>query len=133
MTKKAITRKLLLYELIGFGTAILLLWMDEILDLPHVLFDSRATPINWMESIMETFFLLILGACTIFSSWKLLGRIKYLEGFLPVCSFCKRIRIGEEWIPIEDFISNHSEAVFSHGLCPDCSKKHYPEIFGEDS
>lgn len=131
MTKKAITRNVMFAELVGFGVLILLLWADEVFDLPHLLFGAAATPINWIESIFETSLALILCICTTFSSWKLLQRIRYLEGFLPVCSICKKIRLNNKWIPIEDYISRRSEAVFSHGLCPECGKKHYPEIFTE--
>jgi hypothetical protein len=49
-----------------------------------------------------------------------------LEGLLPICAFCKNIRTKTgEWEPIETYISNRSEAQFSHGFCPDCGKEHY--------
>lgn len=61
-----------------------------------------------------------------------LKRIKKLEGILPICSACKRIRDDKgDWNPIESYIRDHTEAVFSHGLCSECSKKLYPEIFGD--
>lgn len=52
---------------------------------------------------------------------------RILKGILPICSNCKRIRtdIGY-WEQIEVFIRDHSEAEFSHGICPDCAKKLYP-------
>lgn len=58
-----------------------------------------------------------------------MDHIKQLEGMLPICSACKKIRddMGH-WNSIETYISNHSEIVFSHGICPDCAKKLYPEI-----
>jgi len=59
-----------------------------------------------------------------------LTEIKILKGILPVCSFCKRIRDeNNEWRTMENYISSHSEAQFSHGFCPDCGSKHYPEYF----
>jgi hypothetical protein len=119
------TRRIIAYELVGFGLVMLLLWADELLDIPHYLFGARATPINWIESIFETALILILCILIVLVSWRFLKRIRYLEGLLPVCSFCKRIRVGTEWIPIEKYISDHSEAVFSHGLCPECYEEHY--------
>jgi hypothetical protein len=53
--------------------------------------------------------------------------LRVLEGMLPICAFCKRIRNGESWEPLEGFISNHSEAEFSHTFCDDCGSKHYPD------
>jgi hypothetical protein len=56
--------------------------------------------------------------------------IRVLRGLLPVCCFCKKIRTeSEDWTPIETYISERSEATFTHTFCPDCAKQHYPEIF----
>jgi hypothetical protein len=52
--------------------------------------------------------------------------IKVLGGILPMCSFCKKIRTGNNiWIPLEEYIHEHSEAELSHGYCPDCLREHY--------
>jgi CheY-like chemotaxis protein len=62
-----------------------------------------------------------------------LAEIKTLRGILPICSSCKKIRDDEGyWNQLEAYIQEHSEAVFSHGLCPECGKKLYPEVFGDD-
>ena len=56
--------------------------------------------------------------------------IKTLSGLLPICSSCKKIRNEEGfWEQIETYVSNHSDADFSHSMCPACAKKLYPEIF----
>jgi DNA-binding response OmpR family regulator len=50
-----------------------------------------------------------------------LSRVKQLSGLLPICSYCKRIRSDEDyWEQMESFVSEHSEAEFSHGICPTC-------------
>ena len=60
-----------------------------------------------------------------------LDKVKLLSGFLPICAACKRIRDDQGyWQQIESYIRDHSEAEFSHGICPDCARKLYPEIFG---
>ena len=52
------------------------------------------------------------------------AEIKRLRGFLPICSYCKKIRNDRNyWEQIEIYISSHSEAVFSHGICPECETK----------
>ena len=57
------------------------------------------------------------------------NEIKTLKGFLPICASCKKIRDDKGyWTQIESYIRDHSEAEFSHSLCPDCMKKLYPEI-----
>lgn len=57
---------------------------------------------------------------------KALSEIKILSGMLPICSSCKKIRNDEGyWEQLENYISNHSGAEFTHGFCPDCAKKFY--------
>lgn len=53
-----------------------------------------------------------------------LAHIKRLQGILPICMYCHKIRNDKEsWERIEKYISEHSDAVFTHGICPDCYKK----------
>jgi PAS domain S-box-containing protein len=57
-----------------------------------------------------------------------LSRVKQLTGLLPICMHCKKIRDDQGyWNQLESYISKYSEVMFSHGLCPECAKKHYPE------
>jgi len=54
--------------------------------------------------------------------------IRVLEGLLPICAFCKRIREGAEWRKLETFIAERSSARFSHTYCEDCARTHYPGL-----
>jgi hypothetical protein len=57
-----------------------------------------------------------------------LSRVKLLEGIIPICMYCKQIRDDQDsWNQLEKYISEHSEAEFSHGICPACLDKHYGE------
>jgi len=59
-----------------------------------------------------------------------LSEINILRGSLPICSSCKKIRDDKgAWNQIESYVSEHSEAVFSHGMCPGCVKELYPDIY----
>jgi hypothetical protein len=63
---------------------------------------------------------------------KALKKVKTLSGFLPICASCKKIRDDKGyWNQIEVYISEHSEAEFSHGICPECAQKLYPDIYNE--
>ncbi|MEP6669211.1 MAG: hypothetical protein ABJF10_08665 [Chthoniobacter sp.] len=58
-----------------------------------------------------------------------LNEVKTLRGILPTCAYCKNIRDeAGDWHQLEEFIQSHSEAKFSHGICPDCRKVHFPQI-----
>lgn len=57
-----------------------------------------------------------------------MAQVKILRGLLPICANCKKIRDdGGYWQQVEVYIRDHSEAEFSHGICPDCIKTLYPE------
>ena len=59
-----------------------------------------------------------------------LVEVKALSGLLPICSSCKKIRDDQGyWIQVETYISKHSDATFTHGLCPECLKQYYPEVY----
>lgn len=56
-----------------------------------------------------------------------LTQIRTLSGIIPICMFCHKIRSDQKsWERLEKYISEHSEAEFSHGICPECAAKHYP-------
>jgi PAS domain S-box-containing protein len=58
-----------------------------------------------------------------------MASIKSLKGLLPICASCKKIRDDQGyWSQIEVYISKHSEAEFSHGICPDCARRIYPDL-----
>jgi PAS domain S-box-containing protein len=59
-----------------------------------------------------------------------ISNIRTLGGLIPICSNCKKIRDDKGyWNHLEKYLSEHSEATLSHGICPDCAKKLYPEVF----
>ena len=63
----------------------------------------------------------------------LIANIKRLSGLLPICSYCKRIRSDQNyWEQVENYITEHSDARFSHGICPDCFDKVLDDL-GTDS
>lgn len=56
-----------------------------------------------------------------------LSHVKHLQGLLPICMFCKKIRDDSDtWHRLETYIENNSSALFSHSLCEDCRREHYP-------
>jgi methyl-accepting chemotaxis protein len=62
-----------------------------------------------------------------------LARVRQLEGILPICVYCKNIRDNKgNWQMLEQYISEHSEAMFSHGICPNCAKEAYEKMKNGD-
>ncbi len=60
--------------------------------------------------------------------------VQMLRGILPICMYCKKIRnAGGEWEQLEVYISHHSQAQLSHGICAECAAKHYPELASDNT
>lgn len=57
-----------------------------------------------------------------------LAQVKRLKGLLPICMFCKKIRKDKNyWQQVEEYVADHTEADFSHSICPECLEEHYPD------
>lgn len=62
-----------------------------------------------------------------------LARVKQLEGIIPICMYCKKIRDDMEmWHQLESYISQHTEAMFSHSVCPECYNSHLSEFLASE-
>lgn len=85
--------------------------------------------INAVIRIMVlTSFALIIDRTAI-QTRELSRRVSLLEGLLPICSYCKKIRDQkDQWQVMEKYIMDRSEATFTHGVCPDCMREHYGDV-----
>ncbi|MBN2107752.1 MAG: DUF3365 domain-containing protein [Deltaproteobacteria bacterium] len=115
---------------------------------PYDPFVAAAETIKLRIAGGHIFILLISLSIVFFSGSKLIAgiaalqdallQIKTLEGLLPVCCNCGKIRVEDgdyknqkDWVRFEQYISERTDADFSHGICPDCSKKLYPELYNK--
>lgn len=88
--------------------------------------------INAVIRLTVLFILAFLCARLSEQTQALRARVRTLEGFLPTCSFCKDIRDEEgNWHQIEEYVASHSDARFSHGVCPKCAAQHYGDILNK--
>jgi len=59
-----------------------------------------------------------------------ISEIRTLQGILPICSFCKQVRNDEGYYEqIDIYVHEHADVDFSHTVCPDCAREHYPDLF----
>lgn len=121
MTNLKKPRRILWYENIGFLAIIILSWANELLDLPRHLFGGD-TRVNWRESAMETFLVLIVWVSVHVVTRKLLARLYYLEGSLRICAWCRKVAHEDEWLPLEQYFEQGYSVRTSHAMCPDCAK-----------
>lgn len=118
--------------IVAFAGIISFSWINEIWDLPYLVYGAPPTPVNYFEAWMETGWALFVMLLVLSSTKALLKQIRYLEGFLPVCSFCKKIRVESQWVPIEHYLHEHSRVRMTHSLCPVCAREHYGYVEEED-
>jgi len=103
---------------------------NEVLDWPHYILGDQ--PTTYPQRKGEVIFELSIYIIVIFSSYyyftkKIQKEIKILEGFIPICANCKKIRQDIDWKTLEEYISANSLAQFSHSICPDCLRLLYPK------
>lgn len=132
-----IQRALVIHPLLGrmewmlaltFAVVIAYIWLEELYDLPHLLLGTGPTPVNWAESILETVVLVVLGAAVIVIVHRLLNRVRCLEGCLPVCTDCGRIRYRSKWVTVDEYMREAASGRISPSLCSDCAMVHYGDL-----
>ncbi|MDA3925037.1 MAG: hypothetical protein PF904_10105 [Kiritimatiellae bacterium] len=127
--KRFVSKRVIIYEIITFIFVIFIIWIDEINDVPNLMLGAEPTPANWQESLFESVIILLFGTAIIYMTVELFQKMKYLEGVLPVCASCKKIRDDKgAWQQVEEYVRDRSDAEFSHGICPECAKKLYPGL-----
>jgi hypothetical protein len=96
----------------------------------HAPWNTTDAVINTTIRIAVLVLLAYLISRTARQTRELARRVNLLEGILPICSLCKKIRDDHDhWQPVEVYVSNRSEALFSHSLCPDCLKRDYKQVY----
>jgi hypothetical protein len=114
-------------EAVGFSFLILLSWLAEILHIPHLIFGEDFTP-NWKRAILRTIMVLLIWTWVHLVTRRLLKRLHYLEEFLRVCSWCRKVSHDNEWLEMEKYFNSRFATKTSHGMCPDCLRKKKVEI-----
>ena len=120
MTNQSKTKRILWYEGLGFLFLILLSWLDELISLPQLIFGEVPHPGSIHEAIIETVAIVAVGIVVLFFTKRLMQRLFYLEDFLRVCAWCRKIGYDGKWITLEDYFDQGFGIQTSHGMCPEC-------------
>ncbi len=130
--KSKTLRTLVFSQVIIAITFLFLTIGNEVIDIPHYVFGDAPTsyPQRSGEIGIELSIFFIIMVVEIILFKRLYGRIRILEGYIPICAKCKKIRnMEEQWEQMEHYITQHSLALFSHSICPDCARELYPELY----
>lgn len=123
----------LIVQSLAFGFLLVVTWVDEELLIPAYFAHQFSLTSKTMALILDSVWIVLMFVFTISYQMKSWRHIKLLEGIIPICSYCKKIRDPKmAWVQLEEYISDHSEADFSHSICPSCGEKHFGEYMPKD-
>ncbi|HEX4342021.1 MAG TPA: hypothetical protein VH255_01435 [Verrucomicrobiae bacterium] len=114
-------------EAVGFSVMIVLSWVTEIVRIPHFIFGEPFVS-NWHRAGLRTVVILAVWSWVHYMTVRLLKRLHYLEDFVRVCGWCRRVCHQEEWLTMEKYFSSNFETRTTHGMCPDCLQKRIKEL-----
>ena len=92
-------------EAFGFSLMIVLSWLTELLHIPHLIFGEPFTP-NWHRALLRTVIILLIWAWVHWITRRLLKRLHYLEEFLRICSWCRKVCDNDKWLTMEDYFNS---------------------------
>ena len=113
---------ILLQEAFGFSLLIAISWLTETFDLPHFLFQEPPT-FHWQRALLRTGVIIVIWIWVHLATKKVLQRLYYLEEFLLVCSWCRKVGYQGEWLTMEEYFGSKFDVSTSHGICPECARK----------
>ena len=113
----------LFWHALGFVTLIVLTWADQLFGLFNHLLGEPAQEIDIRETLLKTGIITALWLFGTYKLYKLVSRLSYLENFLIVCAWCRKIEKEENWLSIEEHFEKRTGHEVSHGICPDCRGK----------
>ena len=123
MKKNSYLTRIVLYQHFGFLAIIAICWLDELLKLPSLIFSDHPFAFVFRRSTLDMLIVLAVWFIVSGSTRRALARIRYLEGFLRVCSWCRRIDYHGDWISPEEFMKQGFDTPTTHGICPECLRR----------
>jgi hypothetical protein len=110
------------WQFMTFVALVLLVWVNELLDLPALLYAAPPREPDVFSGWVLSAGVLIIAIITVGHTY--VQQKKIISGMLTVCSYCHKIRIEKRtWEQMEDYLADHSLAALSHGVCPECFER----------
>lgn len=123
MVEKSPLAKVLVYQHVGFLLILALVWLDELKALPALLYGDRSFEFDFQNAALKILVVLAVWFLMIGSTRRILTRVRYLEGFMRVCSWCRHIDFKGNWISMEEFLERGLDTQTTHGICRTCLAK----------
>jgi len=105
----------------------MLSWLTELARIPHIVL-SEPFMADWRRAALRTVVILLVWGCVHLATKRLLERLHYLEKFLRICSWCRKVCDDGQWLEMEKYFNSKFATQTTHGMCPDCLKKGREEL-----
>lgn len=102
---------------------VVLTWSDAIFDLAHVILGLPHRDLDINRTAMTTVVIVLLWMGSAYKIYLIVSRLSYLESFLRVCAWCRKIEHKDRWLSLEEHFVQKTGGQVSHGLCPKCYEK----------
>lgn len=119
----ALRRLAIALQVAGFVVVAGVIWLDEAIDLPHLLFRASPTPFRPEEALFEMLLLAGTATVTILVTGAILRRLAYVETLVRFCPACQRVLRRGEWTSVADFFQDEEAEALHYGVCPDCAAR----------
>jgi hypothetical protein len=121
-------QKALLWQSLGFLIIIVLTWCNAIFDLTHYIFHVQRQDEDINQTLISSAVIILLWIFSAYKVYRVVSRLSYLESFLHVCAWCRKIQHEDQWLSLEDHFTRKTGGETSHGICPECSVKFRHEV-----
>lgn len=112
--------KIVLYQNLGFLGIIALCFLDDLTRLPSLIFSDHPFAFVFRRTTLEMLLVLAVWFVVSASTRRILEHVRYLEKFLRVCSWCRRINYQGQWMRLEEFMQQGFDTPTTHGICTEC-------------
>ena len=112
-----------LWQSLGFLIILVLTWCNAIFDLTHYFFGMQRHDEDMNQATIATGVIVLLWIYSSYKVYRVVSRLSYLENFLHVCAWCRKIEHENQWLSLEEHFARRTGGRASHGICPECSVK----------
>jgi hypothetical protein len=128
MKMKPQLTRIVLYQNLGFLGIMTVSYLDELVKLPTLIFSNHPFAFVYRRSTLDMLLVLAVWFLVSVSTSRILERIRYLEKFMRVCAWCRRIHFKGEWMPLEEYIRQGFDTPTTHGICTQCLEQQQAAI-----
>ena len=128
MKKNSQLTRIVMYQNLGFLCILLICYMDELLKLPWLVFSENPFAFLYRRTTLDILLVLAVWFLVSTSTRRILDRIRYLEKFMRVCAWCRKINYQGEWMPLEEFMRQGFDTPTTHGICKDCLARQQEQL-----